>query len=399
MTSQYFQRLRPWPRWTLGLMAVAIALGSNHAIAAAARRQRSTVTTLLRVAFLTSTRGVGLFQAEQYPRQGSGAPSCVLYTRPTTDGGASFGARGGTLARTDCQDGAAFSAISFDRKGQLFAYGPQIKISRDMGGTWVEPRLPGAVAGLATHGRSVWALVASCHSGRSDCGLTLLGSTDGGGAWRSLRRQPPERLVSRPVALLAEGGSSSLLAATPDGGLTLALPQTARRASRAVVESYRPSTRGWEQTTAGCIAGAFSSELASASDGSLWLACAAQPSAGAQARSVAISRDGGSWRTVLHPCQVATKCGAGMPGGGYLSSLFALSAHKAFYVGPRSALTETVDGGADWHPRSGIGGQSSGTLEVTFMGRRDGWVVAQDPFSETSTLWRTTDGGARWARA
>ena len=100
----------------LALAAVAL-LGPLTAVTDASS---STSTRLVHVAFLSPTRGVGLFASATTNR-----PSiCALYTRPTDNGGKSFGARRAELVRTECHDGEALSAVAFDRAGVLFAYGP-----------------------------------------------------------------------------------------------------------------------------------------------------------------------------------------------------------------------------------------------------------------------------------
>jgi len=93
---------------------------------------------------------------------------------------------------------------------------------------------------------------------------------------------------------------------------------------------------------------------------------------------------------------IGTRCHHGMPLGGYLSGLAAISAETAFYVGARSSLTATRDGGRSWTAERGFSGDASGTAEVTFVGD-DGWAI-DEGFGGHSVLWRTRDGGARWTR-
>jgi photosystem II stability/assembly factor-like uncharacterized protein len=86
-----------------------------------------------------------------------------------------------------------------------------------------------------------------------------------------------------------------------------------------------------------------------------------------------------------------------VPLGGYLGGLAAISAASAFYVGDRSSLTVTNDGGHSWRPEPGFAGDASGTAEVTFVDAKDGWAI-DEGFGGHAVLWRTRDGGARWHR-
>jgi hypothetical protein len=80
----------------------------------------STSTSLVRVGFLSPTRGVGMFASATAARP---SKTCSVHT-PTDNGGRSFGAPRSDLVRTKCGGGEAFSAMAFDRAGDLFAYGP-----------------------------------------------------------------------------------------------------------------------------------------------------------------------------------------------------------------------------------------------------------------------------------
>jgi hypothetical protein len=206
---------------------LAVAVGSALAVfpgAAQGAQPMTTDTSLLRVAFASPTRGVGLFQRLRGPTSGRGPESCLLYTRPTNNAGTSFGPRGATLARTNCESGLAVTGITFDRSGDLFAYGPRLEVSHNRGRTWTSPTLRGSIAGLAVGGRSAWALVTHCHPGELNCTLTLYESAGGSSGWRAAGEQPPDRTVPGPAALNGEAGTSTLLDATPGGEVVLGMP-------------------------------------------------------------------------------------------------------------------------------------------------------------------------------
>ncbi len=383
--------------WMLAVMAALILI-----LVSAARTDGSvrTSTTLQRVAFVSATRGVGLFEETtgKYPGR------CIQYTRPTNNGGKSFGAGAARLAKTQCGNGEAFSQIAFNGSDVLFAYGPELAVSRNMGRSWTSPKMSGSVAGLATSGSSTWVLVTRCHPGQQTCMLTLLASSDGGRSWRTPGAQPPDRTVAPEVAFDGDLGMSNLLSATPDGTVVLALPRPPRTPvapspATATVESLQPGAGRWRETYVPCASAEFETELSIAPDGSRWLACASEPSTGLQPKSLAVSEQGGNnWRLVAGMCTLGAKCDQRMPLVGYLGGLAAVSSSTAFYVGGRGPLAGTFDGGSKWRTWPRIGGQDSGTLQVTFAGTQDGWALSQ-ALGGGSKLWRTQDGGVTWSPA
>jgi photosystem II stability/assembly factor-like uncharacterized protein len=86
-----------------------------------------------------------------------------------------------------------------------------------------------------------------------------------------------------------------------------------------------------------------------------------------------------------------------MPLVGSIDELIATSAKTAFYVGARSSLTETRNGGRSWIAEPGFSGDASGTSEVTFTGADDGWAIDEGSGGHAA-LWRTRDGGTHWTR-
>jgi hypothetical protein len=221
------------------------------------------------------------------------------------------------------------------------------------------------------------------------------------GVWRPYGKQPPDRSVASSVVLNGEAGSATLLAATPSGSLVLALPDRARSVGRpapatATVESLGPDAARWSETQVPCDSGYFETELSIAPNGSRWLACANEPSTGVQPKGLAVSDGAGkAWRVVARMCGLGTGCRERMPLVGYLGGLAAVSASSAFYIGDRSSLVGTFDGGLKWRTWPRVGGQDVGTAQVTFFGSHDGWAVTQGAYGHSS-LWRTTDGGRVW---
>ncbi len=383
-------------RWMLVLIA-ALTLILFRAPPTDGSTQTS--TSLKRVAFVSVMRGVGLFETAT----GASPGHCVVYTRQTSSGGASFGAEGAPLERGRCGNGEDFSQLAFSGTGLLLAYGPRLKVSRDVGLTWATPTIPGSVVAVSMLGRAAWALVTRCHIGRLTCRLTLLASDDGGATWSVQAAQPPDPVVSGAAAFSAELGQSSLLAVAPTGALVMALPVPISTTSKptpaiATVEQLGPGGQKWITNRVPCAA-FEQSELSIAPDGAEWLACASEPGAGSQIKSLAVSSDGGAiWKASSEPCIPSRHCRNTMPIGGYLDALVALSSRIAFYGGYRSSLAGTVDGGRTWHLWQRVGGQDTGTTQVTFVNPRDGWALAEDSYYTSSTVWHTVNGGRSWSR-
>lgn len=373
-------------------MVVAVLAVAVAAAAATAAQRFSTSVVLLRVAFTSPSAGVGLFETSRGPVSGSGPQSCTLYVRPTTDGGARFGAAGTPLSRTNCANGIEIGGLSFNGHGDLIEYGPGIAVSHNDGETWTRASMPGSVVAFASSGSYEYALVTNCPVSATRCRLTLVSSSDGGVTWGTARSQPPDRSVAAFVARQSESGDSTLLAANPVAGLVIALPELSLALAHpgkaaAIVE--RTTGAGWTSSQAPCVGGGMASELTLAPDGSEWLMCAGEPSAGSQLKGVTVSLDGGQSWSAKRP----------LPIGGYLDGAAALSSHTAFYIGDRSNLETTDDGGGVWRAFDRIGGDATGTAQVMFVDRDYGWAVAQGPYGVSSTLWRTGDGGVTWTRA
>jgi len=380
-------------------VAAGAALALAGVVATAAQPRTVTVTTLLRVAFTSPSRGVGLFVRSTIPENGIGNGRCAFFTRTTTDGGASFGVASGTIRTTGCASGYLVAAVAADGAGDLFADDPGLFESHDGGASWEAVRLGGTVVAVAPAGRSVWALrETGCPNGTDTCTLTLLVSADGGRSWRAAAHQPPERRFPPAPAAVHPSDSTWLLRSSATAA-AIVLPPAAG-SSAATVEQTLDGGGHWTTGTAPCVAGAFVVDYSVAPTGARWIACAGEPGAGEQEKSFARSLDGGrTWLAGAPPCLIGTMttCHRGMPLGGYLGGLAALSPTTAFYVGGRSSLTYTRDGGRSWQVEPGFSGDASGTSEVTFVNASDGWAL-DEGFGGHAVLWRTRDGSRRWTR-
>jgi photosystem II stability/assembly factor-like uncharacterized protein len=387
-------------RARIASVAAGALLALVAVVASAAQPRTVTVTPLLRVAFTSPSRGVGLFVRSTTPENGIGNGRCAFFTRATTDGGASFGVVGATIATTSCASGYLVVGFAVDGAGDVFAYGPGLFVSHDGGASWRPQKMPGTLLALTAVRRSVWALSDSCSAPTSrapTCRLTLLVSADGGRSWAQAARQPPNRSFSSEFS-----GPSTWLWREDAQRAVVIVPHASYppSANTVILEQTLDGGAHWSSTPAPCAAAPLSVEFSIAPDGARWFACAGEPGAGEQEKSFARSLDGGrTWLAGASPCLIGTipTCHHGMPLRGYLGGLAALSPTTAFYVGGRSSLTYTHDGGRSWHVEPDFSGDPSGTSEVTFVNATDGWAL-DEGFGGHPVLWRTRDGGTQWTR-
>jgi photosystem II stability/assembly factor-like uncharacterized protein len=267
-------------------------------------------------------------------------------------------------------------------------------VSHNGGRTWSRSRVPGQVLNVATAPGSVWLLTATkCRSAKAagvpECRLGLLISRNGGRSWR------PSAAPLAARAFAATGAASaSLVRAGAGTGYVLGTPGP----SAVPLWITRDGGRSWTRRSVPCLRGAQYAELAAARRGVLTVACAGQPSAGFQPKSVARSVTGGRSWTVSVSCPGAGRCASPDLDEGYLGSVAAVSDRTVFLVGDRSSLLVTRDGGRHWtRVRTAGGDTSGGTFEIQFLNGRVGFVLGDSPATEAQTIWRTTDGGIRWS--
>jgi photosystem II stability/assembly factor-like uncharacterized protein len=151
----------------------------------------------------------------------------------------------------------------------------------------------------------------------------------------------------------------------------------------------------WSNREVPCHIGAWSAAFSVAPDGTLMTVCASQPGAGMQPKTVLESFNGGRTWT---PKAGASETSFPEIDDGYLGSIDLVSKRKAFLVGGRSSLMETLDGGAVWKAvQPLIGSTAGGTFQVRFFDYSHGLVLGNnDNDNERMTLWSTADGGASW---
>jgi hypothetical protein len=375
--------------------AAVLAAAAPAALAATARPSSASARPVLSGVTFTSPRhGYGLFTI-------TGGRRCQVAVGATSDGGRHF-TRPSVVAGWSCGSYPA-GTLAAGRRGDVYLFGPALFTSQDGGRAWHRARPGGAVLDVAARGRSAWALVARCH-GRgqrtTQCPVRLVVSADGGRTWRPARHQPAGATV--PGYGRQAAGSAEVIR-TRAAAYVLTEPAPSGRPAGARIWVSRDGGRAWSRHPVPCQLEGLSAALAVTPGGTIFVACAGQPGAGAQAKSLAWSATGGRTWTVHRPCRTGAGMGCPPLSAGYLGQIAAPAGRTVFLTGPRGSLLVTRDGGRAWHlVRPLIGDDGGGTGQVEFFGRpgRDataGLVFGYDGRrNERPAIWHTADGGARW---
>lgn len=347
-----------------------------------------TTESLDQVVFLNATDGYGLFLAAR------GAMGS-LEVAPTHDGGLSF-APPIQVASFDSQNSRPANLLAFNGLGDGFVYGPELFASHDHGVSW--SLVPGFsnVVSVIPLGRSVWVLQGTCPPASITCTATIETSSDGGRTWATVALPASGRI----------GGGYAMIRTSPSAALLVgsANPQTFGPApTSSLTLLTMDGGRTWRQSSAPCVG--MSTFLSQAGDGTVWLACASEPGAGNQAKTLARSFDGGVHWTPEHcpteskPPTFPTCYFSGEMNAGYLGSLVATSSTTAFLAGGRNNVLVTRDGGKTWNQTTPqIGDMDNGSGPLFFANRTDGWVISgASNTGVANALWRTTNGGSTWS--
>jgi photosystem II stability/assembly factor-like uncharacterized protein len=243
--------------------------------------------------------------------------------------------------------------------------------SHDGGATWSPQKLGDGVQdvlAVAAAGGSWWVVQDPSGEGTGDDVIM-----QGGGGHPFLALGGP---IAGGVVGAARGSPTSAvllyddhLSVTDDGGQTW-------------TQRERPCPAG---------AGAYSDGVVSeAPDGTLWLACAGEPSAGSQLKALYRSSDAGATWTAVEDClPMPGRCS--WPGGafGYLVALASPSATSVWMGLARGTMVGTLDGGHTWLEPP-VGGGDLGVSDIEFTDSQHGWAIVE------RGLWRTSDGGRTW---
>lgn len=336
--------------------------------------------------FTTPSHGLGVFETESANYQ-----TCHNFVGKTTDGGATFVSLV-PVVTTRCTNFDFGPSLVSDGYGDDFLYGPRLYVSHDNAKSWIRSPDFGSVLDIDAVGPSVWLLESQCTQSQSargaPCTVRLYRSTNGGRSWG---------ITSKAFARGFNGlsndppGQSYLVRITRSSGYLMLAPSSSV-GGQSVAPLWFTSNGGvtWLKRDVPCDIGAFYSVLSVDASGTLMAACASQPSAGSQMKSVLLSSDGGRHWTLKTDSNINV---------GYLGQIELINNEVAFMVGGRSSLLETRDGGTRWRAVNPlIGGSAGGTSQVTFPSPTHGLVLGNDDAdNEAMTLWRTANGGRNWS--
>jgi photosystem II stability/assembly factor-like uncharacterized protein len=376
-------------------LALLILIALLFAIALARANRHTALPALEAIAFSDRDHGVGLFVAGTTQR-------CVASSGSTADGGAHFGTLA-VLADWRCAGNPTVSQIATDGRGDVFAYGPGLIVSHDDTVTWAPANAFGSVLAVQAAGTSVWMVTRDCRGvGAADrsCPVRVLESADGGRHWKPTRSQPAGAAVTRGSVGAPAFGQTWLLRTSRSSGYVLS--SAVMGATSATLSFTSDGGSTWSRRPLPCGTRALSTVLAAAPDGTLVAVCAGEPSAGFQAKWLAISQDGGRRWSQRGPCNAdpgGPACARSPLSQGYLGEAVATSAQTVYVIGDRSGLVITRDSGGHWRNLGATVGDVNGTpAQVAFFGPRDGTVLGRENTAQAPiAIWHTIDGGHIWS--
>jgi len=248
-----------------------------------------------------------------------------------------------------------------------------VAVTGDGGQSWQVVRQGGAgfldVAAAGTG--TAWAVKSSmcAYEADPDCTLDVLRTDDGGNTWQDLH----QKLASVSFAGRDQGWGLPPQPAGPGGGR--------------VIFTTQDGGHHWGTIRSPC-SGATGQVVAIslASGSNAYVACAGEPGAGQQMKSVFRTRDGGkTWTALADP-----------GGGGYVAGLFFLPDGHGWVWMRRGPLVATMDGGATWSPVGVVQPEVVEAYSVFFLSDQTGFALVRDNNERTWRLVKTTDGGQNW---
>lgn len=279
-------------------------------------------------------------------------------------------------------------------------------VTSDGGRTWTRAGVGPVVSDVSAIGPDVWAVVGTCPisaSARPSCPVSVEISTDNGQTWSLAGAAPP--LTENPEVSVSDE-NIELARITRTRAYVLSFASRAGAPDTAGYLTYT-SDAGltWTSRPDPCPSYFdFGEQIAASGTDDLWMVCASQASAGAQAKALYRSSDGGLQWVLAAAANVPVLTGGrslpsagGLPVGGYVTpyslgheNLAVLTSRNAWLFPDRSGVFQTTDGGRTWGVVTGLakaGLVDGGSGNVVFVDATHGWVCEAG-----SGLWRTTDG-------
>jgi len=300
-------------------------------------------------------------------------------------------------------------------------------VTADGGQRWRRASIGPVVSDVSAIGPDVWAVVGPCPVRATPgplCPVVVEVSVDDGATWAATPGTPP--LSEDAVASLSDQ-SIELARITVARAYVLSFASPTSPASNSsTTPASSPSTsphapggrlaftddggRTWSTRPDPCPTSfGLGEQVAASGTDDLWLVCASEASAGAQAKALYRSDDGGlQWSlaaTANAPALTGTTLPVtgDLPVAGYVApyslgheNLAVLTPTTAWLFPDRASVFETTDGGRSWAVVAGLSAAGlvagPGTGNVVFVDATHGWVC-----DAGIGLWRTTNG-TDWER-
>lgn len=313
-------------------------------------------------------------------------PACVRDTRPcrvllarkTTDGGATWAAVHAppTVAAVLPRPRAsAVSQILFTSRRAGWAWGPGLWDTRDGAATWHRATQPGGpVQSLAAGGGRMLLAAGRCGSSdRWQCRFQVY-TVAARRHWRPIRGAAGRGTSAASVVV--SGHTGYVIAGAADMGRPVLLAGPVDGSAR------------WRPLRAPCRQ-AWSTALAAAPGGRLFLGCGGEPSAGSQLKTAYVSGDHGrTWHRVASPSST-----------GYLGAAAMTAAGTIFLSGGRTDVYISRDRGRSWHTSPSLAGAASLAgagfdLLAATTSASSGYAIQAG--TARHQIWITRDRGRRW---
>ena len=344
-------------------------------------------TRLAAVAFTSPQQGYGLFSVAA-----GTARTCVVDVARTSDGGSQF-SRLVVADSWPCKASAPVSSIAADTSGDVFAFGPALRISHDQGKSWSTAAVKGHVLAVSVQGGSIWAVTASCAgtgTAPDKCQLLLHMSTTGGRSWHLATTQPSGAAISGRGA--SPAGTATLTRTSGNDAFLLATPVPGAN-SKPVLWTTMNGGASWSLHPVPCDLTAAAA-LAIAPSGKIFAACLGQISGAFEHKWFLTSQTGGrTW-------QQEWKCTSGTcseVGAGYLTQMAAVSDKTVYFTADRAPLFVSYSGMALFHQlQPQISNWTGGLKQIEFFGA-NGIILGDDPNDhQMPSIYHSANSGTDW---
>ena len=288
-------------------------------------------------------------------------------------------------------------------------------VTADGGRSWRRASIGPVVSDVSAIGPDVWAVVGTCpaRAGAGPlCPVVVEVSVDDGATWAATPGAPP---LSEDDVVSLSDQSIELARITVARAYVLSFASAASAAPGPHVAGGRlaytdDGGRTWSTRPDPCPSSfGLGEQVAASGTDDLWLVCGSEASAGAQAKALYRSDDGGLRWTLAAAANAPALTGTTLPSAGDLpvagyvapyslghENLAVLTPTTAWLFPDRGSVSETTDGGRSWAVVAGLSEAGlvagPGTGNVVFVDATHGWVC-----DAGIGLWRTTNG-TDWER-